>query len=469
MSRNNYDRRAFLRTLGASIALLPMLESERVLASPSAGSGYTGAKRFIVVTQCNGCIAEQFYPTGTGTDLTKLTLPQTTSILADHASDLVMFGNLSWYGGSDKAQLAGVDVSHGAFAQMLSGGNNTIVYNVDPSGFGDAYPAGPTLDQYVAQGLQAQGVKTLLPSLLLSTGCGQDSNYLSRCFFAGLNQGLTPIEDPGIMFDTIFSGGAGGGLSAQQALLRAEQKSILDTVGAQLQAFSKRLGTDDQIRIQAHLQGVRDLESRLTSTSSGAACTKPARPGLGVSGGFVRNDGWERFSDMMNMALLAIQCDATRVVGIQLMDGNGKPIYMPTPIPTKQPDYNALAWGYFNEYHAIAHAAGDPKVECDRFFLMFLDSLLTSLKAIPEGGGTMLDHTVVLWANSFGDGGAHTGPPLPWILAGGAGLGIRTGQYVPGGAIVYELMQTILGVLGMSSNDFGDPKGSKNGIAQLTA
>ena len=81
----------------------------------------------------------------------------------------------------------------------------------------------------------------------------------------------------------------------------------------------------------------------------------------------------------------------------------------------------------------MSHRPGDKdvdKIKVEKWFMEQLASVIAKLKAIPEGEGTMLDNTVVLWINHMGNGGAHNSDRLPFIVAGGRNGGMKLGQYL---------------------------------------
>src|SRR6185436_7195304 len=101
--------------------------------------------------------------------------------------------------------------------------------------------------------------------------------------------------------------------------------------------------------------------------------------------------------------------------------------------------------------------ANDPKLVVDRWCMEQLSSLLTALKAVPEGAGSLLDHAAVLWATPMEDSSTEDPQRLPWILAGKCNGFFKTGQSVAsGGKPLHGVLSQI--ALGMGGRAyFGDP------------
>src|SRR5262249_18378572 len=155
------------------------------------------------------------------------------------------------------------------------------------------------------------------------------------------------------------------------------------------EAYGTRLGTDDKAKIQAHLQAIRDLETQLSGgTAPTLACNAPMQP-------TATKDVPTLMKSMFEMAGIALTCDYTRVVNINLYDDGGG-------------DGNTLPWlGISDDYHAVAHAGGnmaDQKTKIDNWIYQQVAFMLAKLDGAKEGNGTALDNTVVVTANDMEDG-----------------------------------------------------------------
>lgn len=441
-----YSRRRFLAGLGASSALIPLLDIERVRAATAALP-----RRLIVVLQTNGTIGSAFFPTGEGTDLRSLTLPAITKPLEAWKSELIFFSNLELRNFMD---YPGHGAGHENYSMTFTGNKGIAINDGGPRFVG----GGPSFDQFVAEGIAAQATLPFRSiNLGVQVGSGFSENYQARCFYRAARQALSPENDPARAFASVFAGRqAGPGAAGLFEKIRLERKSILDALGPSIEAFGRRVGTENKAKIDAHLQSVRDLERQLGAGSApAAACTSPTVPALDPK----NIDHYPRLLEaQFDIIVSAMKCDATRVAGLQLANGHGMNIEFPwIGLTGAGMEYSRRNW------HDVAHRPGGSsadKIRLDGWLMQQFAALLGRLKAVPEGGGTMLDNTVVLWANHMGNGGAHNSNQLPWIVAGRGGGYLKTGQYIrPSGPITTNgVMHTLINACGVSSKGFGDPK-----------
>jgi hypothetical protein len=414
--------------LGLSAAFLPLLQAEY-----TQGQIGGAPKRVVVAIQTNGVQADSFFPSGGGGPLSSLSLPECTAPLEPYKSDLIItrgteLRNFTQYGD--------FGAGHENYSTVFLGRRGKIIDDGGPRYLGGS----PTVDQHIAQELTKRGTGAAIESLNLGM---VEENYWhqGRCFYRGDDDPITAVVDPADAFDSIFSGG--GMPSENLTRLRAQRRSMLDFVAKDLESYAGRLGTDDRMKIQAHLQSIRELELQVDVDTSG--CEAPM---LGVPADFPA-----RISAHIDLMVAALACDLTRVGTLQTATGHG------TNITVTWIDVGGgQEFGDAN-YHGVAHQGGANKNKVDRWFMEQFAKLIGKLKAVPEGAGTLLDNTVVLWANHMGNGGAHSSNDLPWLLAGGGGGYFRTGQYVrKSGEPVNGILKALVECMELDPNGFGDPE-----------
>jgi hypothetical protein len=243
-----------------------------------------------------------------------------------------------------------------------------------------------------------------------------------------------PIIDPLSAFLGAFPP---QGADSRQRLL--DRRSVLDSVSGDLQDLSGRLGPDDRNKLDFHLSAVRSAETSLSNLlSQHPSCPalplaprdfRSLAPGLADNEVNVETYAPDMFDAMVAVMGAALKCGVTRVASLQFGYGGGK--------------WN-FGWAGINmNHHTIAHADHSGGVDTtaaamatsaqvttiNQYYASVVRKLAVDLDASPEGAGTMLDNTLIVWANEFGRGD-HTLSDIPAVLVGLVGSGIRSGGNV---------------------------------------
>ncbi len=407
------SRRTLLKGLGAAAVLLPGLPS-------AAEAGVTFPQRFVVFFTHQGTIHEAFWP-GEG-----MALPAITAPLAPFASRLLFVDGVDLVSSFRRSQIE----HHEGVAQILTG--RELFYADGDS----CQPGGVSLDQHLAAAI---GRETRFPSLELSIRSGTGCTAIS----SGPNQAMPPEPNPAAAFDRIFGAIEQDPLGVERA--RAQRKSVLDLVRRRFGRATPRLGSEDRARLDAHLEGLRELERRLDAVPA-PGCARPTRPTVD------RHDP-ARFAELgfaqVDNLVAALACDLTRVASIQYGDVPPELVGLPSS---------------FDMHQDVAHQIDLDPVARERMVRAQvrmgeqLAYLLAKLEAIPEGDGTLLDHTLVLWCNELATG-SHEQRRMPFVLAGSAGGYFRSGRHVrvPSGTPHNDLLLTIAQAFGLPDTSFGDP------------
>ncbi len=331
-------------------------------------------------------------------------------------------------------------------------------------------PPQPTLDQYLAESLRGD---TPYRNLALSATPSTDIAQGNISFREG-GQVETVERNPKKLFDTLFgkgTAGAGGMMPAADDKLKKRQGSLLDYLSEDANRLKAKLGAADQLRINQHLESVFEVEKQVNAMAAPTmGCTVPEAPGT-------TSDWHTKMKAFIDLAVLAMACDLTRVVSLQYSDSWGV-------------HYNGYTIGSGLEAlkdwsdHFISHKLGDKDRATDldgvadagkiadarvvltsRFKIRRFAYLVNALKATPTANGTLFDETLAVYASENGNGDSHERKKMPTLIAGHAG-GFETGRCVaapnqPTGA----LHASIIRRFGLEVSRYGDPAGSP--IAEL--
>jgi hypothetical protein len=421
-------RRRFLRGLAGGALALPLLDA--LTSRPARAVAHP--KRLVVFFSANGTIDTAWRPTGGEADFV---LGEILAPLDPHRADLTILGGIdaesSYHGPGDNSHWNGM-------GHMLTG---TELVSL---GGGVFTGGGISVDQHIAQQV---GAATKLASLELAVEASP-STVSSRLSYLGAAQPVPPEADPQQVFHRLF-----GGPSPE---LRAQRKSVLDAVSDDLGALQQRLGKDDQHKLDAHLTAVRDVEKRLFIAPS-PAC------GSIELGRFDLADLPAIGKEQMDLLVLALACDLTRVVTLQW---------------SQAVSMTRMTWlGIPEPHHTLSHFPVDDAVaqaklvQINRWYATQFAYLLKAMKSVPEGDGTLLDHSVVLWCNELGEGSTHSRRNVPYVLAGSADGHLKTGRYLnfQGSKKPWhnDLLVSLCQAMDVNDTTFGNPAYCHGAIAAL--
>lgn len=391
-----FNRRTFLRGVlgGTAVAVgLPFLElfSGKGHVAHAAADGFPG--RFLLFFWGNGMLPDYWIPEATGPDW-ELT-PQLAG-LANVKSDVSVLTGFEVKVPNDDAHSSGP-------AGLLSGhplyketGDNTF--------------AGPSLDQVLATAI---GGETLYRSVEVGTQPGVGG--LSHNGPASKNP---PESDPAAVFERLF--GPTFTAPGEDPIIDPRlglRRSVLDAVMEDAVRLDDRLGSADKLRLEQHMSAVRDLEKRIARLEedppSLAACDRPDEPGPlpDIDG---RTQMSARTRVLADLSAMAMACDLTRVMSIWYSD----------------PVSNVLYEGASAGHHQLTHDEPGEQPEVNAIVTEMVSDfayLLEAMRAIPEGEGTLLDHSIVLGTSDVSYGRTHQIDEYP-LLLGGRGCGaLQTG------------------------------------------
>jgi hypothetical protein len=397
-----YARRLFLRGLGLSPALLPMLSAERA----RAGCLDQGPKRLVILNWPNGVTA---WPAA-ASSAPDIQLPPFMVALEPFKAECLFVKGLRFRAVQESPNPRVPPDGHQSHAGVLTG--KRAFRLVDKYSVAD----GPSIDQHVAAALGKKGFAGL-PSLNL----GVIKTYASTSW-KGSQQPVEPDNDPYHVFDRLFGGAPGAAPNPELERLRQARKSILDVVGRDLERFARRVGGDDQVKVRAHLEAIRDIEKQLAPLARPSSCAPPALgPGTRLDIKAPANFPalWKL---QMDIAVAALAADLTRVVVIQV--GNDSNHHVP-----------ATWLGFSDSHHDIAHNGPTArKATLDRWYHDQYAYLLGKLKAEKEGARTMLDASACVAVHNM-EHGLHAINRVPWIIGGGCHGAFRPGRSLQRGLV----------------------------------
>ena len=340
-------------------------------------------------------------------------------------------------------------------------GNEFCEGNCDPPVY-VGWGGGQTVDQYLADEIE-KDVITKFRSLELGVQV-KSATVWSRLSYSAPDTPVPPREDPNQNFVDLF--GDLGADPFELALVRKRRKSVLDAVMNDYQAFNQRLGHDDRIKLEKHLDAVRDLEKRLDANSVfGEACQTPS---LTLPGESYQEEAMypETGRAQMDMMVMALACDMTRVGSLQWSRSVSN-----VNFSSWMPEKMQLGEGH----HDLSHYDdGDPGAEADlteinRWYTEQFAYLLESMSAIPEGDGTLLDNTVVVWVNELGKGNSHARRDIPFIIAGDCQGYFNTGRVLTADSEPHgKLLVSLTHAMDKPVASFGVPQYSDGPLSGLT-
>jgi hypothetical protein len=390
LSKKHISRRTVLKGVGATIAL-PLLDAMNPAATALAATpAGTPPRRFAFIGFPHGAIMDKWSPAQTGTDFEMSPILEPLKAYRQH---LTIVSGLRNKPGETPEPHAYIE--------------STWLSCVKPWEHGAAGPdSGVTADQMVARHI---GQDTRLPSLEVTT-----SNQGARLAWRTPTQPLPQESNPRAVFQKLFGQ---GDTDAERAAILHETGSILDRVKAQAARLQANLGVRDRVIVSDYLDSVREIERRVQMASQAdmSSLDIPDAP-LGTP-----NDLTEHFKLMFDLMALAFQADITRVLTFSM-------------------DHEASMRTYTNlgiaeGFHPLSHHGNNPEkmsklVQIQRYHAEVFAKFVDRLSKAQESGGTVLDHSTILFGSNMSNSDKHNNDPLPAAILGHAQGRIKGGQHV---------------------------------------
>jgi len=390
ITKKHLSRRAVLKGVGTTIAL-PLLDAMNPAATAWAQTAAGNAPpRLAFVGFPHGAIMSRWSPEQAGRDYKMSAILEPLEPLREHLTIVSGLRN----------KPAESPEPHGYIERTWL----SCVAPWDAGVTGEE--AGVTADQLAARHI---GQDTRLPSLELTT-----AQVGAQLAWRTPTQSLPQERNPRAVFYKLFGQ---GDTDAERAAILVETSSILDRVTEQASRLQASLGVSDRIVVGDYLDSVREIERRvqMASEQDTSALDIPDAP-VGVP-----NDLDEHFKLMFDLMALAFQADLTRVITFS-MDREAS---MRT--------YTNL--GIAEAFHPLSHHGNNPDkmdrlVQIQRYHTQRFADFVARIANAPEGDGTVLDHSAILFGSNMSNSDRHNNDPLPAAILGHANGRIKGGQHL---------------------------------------
>lgn len=434
ITKKYISRRTVLKGAGVAVAL-PFLDAMMPAATAIAATAAAAKPRLGFFYFPHGAIMEKWTPTTNGRDFEMSPILEP---LKPFRNQLTVFSNIGNKPGESRAVHALVPA--------------TWLSCVHPQEGLEPHMAA-TADQIAAQQI---GQDTPYPSLETATAQGHGvgsacergygCSYSGTLSFRNVSTPLPVESNPRQLFLRLF----GQGDSPEEREFLAKQtSSILDMVSSEASALNRQLGAADRSTLSDYLESVREIERRIANTQHGDV-SKLALPE--VPGATSENFD-EHLNLMFDLIALAYQGNLTRIQS-----------FMIAPEVSEQ-TYNHI--GVPDAFHALSHHANDEAkkarlVKIQRYHTDVFAKFLTKLSKMPDGDGSMLDHSLMLYGSNMSNSNAHNQYPLPTTIIGGGCGKIRGGQHIafPERTPLANVLLTMLQRAGVKLDKLGDSTGA---------
>ncbi len=434
LTKKALPRRTILRGLGAAIAL-PLFDAMLPAFVPLAKAAAKPRMRFGAVYTPNGAIMQQLTPktVGSGFEFTPILKP-----LEPFRDSLIVVTNLTR--SHPGSQFGDHAVSAAGF---LTGvwPKRTEAEDV---------LANTTIDQVVAHEI---GQDTPLPSLEVATedftgyvgGCspGFSCAYLNTISWSTPSTPLPMEINPRAVFERLF--GAAGTAADRHARIEKE-RSILDSIVDEAGSLQGGLGPRDRIRLGDYLDNLREIERRIQRQEArGATDVNAPDAPIGVPDSFD-----EHVALLFDLLAVAYQADITRVFSFMMSR------------ELSQRTYPQI--GVTEQHHSVSHHLNKPEkmaqvVKINTYYAQMYAKFLEKLQSTPDGDGSLLDHSLIIYGAGMADSNMHATDPLPLVaIGGGVGTGHRHIE-LPTRTPIGNFWLNVAEKFGKPMDSFGDSTG----------
>ncbi len=446
VTQKHLSRRALLRGMGAAIAL-PLLDSMAPAFAATEGSKAPLRMAFVYVP--NGIVMKDWTPAqdGAAFDLPRLLKP-----LEPHRDRMLVLSGLTHKNGFELGDGPGDHAR--AAATFLTGVHPKKTAGAD-------IVSGISVDQVAAQRI---GGGTKFASLEL--GCedgrlagncdsGYSCAYTNSISWRTPSTPLPPEVNPRLVFERLF--GDAGESPAVRAKRRMYNRSILDFVREDTERLTGKLGPTDRRKMDEYLSAVREIERRIENAERDNREFVPSmeKPD-GVPAEFA-----EHVRLMFDLLAVAFQSGLTRVSTLMIGREGSTRTYREIGVP--------------DPHHPLTHHRNNPgwieKIALiNRFHMEQFAYFIQKLKSIPDGDGTLLDHTMAVYGSGLSDGNKHDHKDLPVVLMGGGNGSLKSGRHVKyaSGTPMTNLHLGLLDRMGVQTESLGDSEGELVHLSDLS-
>lgn len=445
VTKKSLSRRTMLRGMGTAVAL-PLLDAMIPAFAPAAAT--TPVKRFGVVYHPNGVIYDKWLPIGVGSNFE---LSPTLKPLEPFKDKVIVVTGLF----SDQAEALG----DGGGDHSRACGSYLTGVHVKKSD--TSLENAVSMDQIAAKAFERETQLSSLQmtsdenSLLGSCDLGYSCAYSSTLSWLTPTLPLMAENNPRVLFERMF--GASDSTDPRVRASRlAQDRSLLDSVNERVGQLQRKLGAADNRKMNDYLTALRDVERRIQKASEQSSKELPelAQP-AGIPDSFP-----DHVRLLYDLQLLAYQSDLTRVITLLYgREQTGRP-YPHIGVP--------------DPHHPVTHHQGDPvKMEkcakIQKHHVELFAEFVEKLRKTPDGDGSLLDHSILLFGSGISNSDRHTHGPLPTFVVGGGGGTIKGGRHLiyPEHTPLTNLQLTLLNKLGVPAESLGDSTGQFKELSEL--
>jgi hypothetical protein len=440
ITKKHLSRRTMLRGVGGVIAL-PLLDAMIPAATALAQTAANPTPRLGCIYIPHGATMEYWTPATTGKNF------EFTPILKPLEAHRKYLNVISGLANEPVGPLNGEDgggaLNHERAAAAFLTANHPLK--------GDRSYVGQSFDQAIAEAL---GQGTPLPSIEMAiepgnNTCG-DANF--ACSYRSSLSWKTPTlalpmdNNPQQVFERLFGIGA---TDAERREKRRQSASLLDSIREDVASLNLKLPQTDKVRLDEYLQEVREIERRVALVDarlSAETLEVPDAP-TGIPNGFSAH-----VNLMFDLQVLAYKSDITRISSM-MMAAEGSNVRYPES-------------GVNEGFHNASHHSNEQKNKdlfalINTYHISVLKGLFDKMAATPDGDGTLLDHSLILYGSSMSDANEHNFDPLPFLLVGGANGLVEGGRHLQAEPHT-PLANLYLGLLdkfGIQLDSFGNSTG----------
>jgi hypothetical protein len=433
ITRKSLSRRTVLRGVGVALAL-PLLDAMIPAATALAATAAAPKPRLGFIYFPHGAVMEKWTPTTTGRDFAFTPILEP---LAPYREQLTIISNIGNKPGESRAVHALVPATWLSCVHP----QETLAPNM-----------AATADQIAAQHI---GQDTPYPSLEVATaqghGVGSACERGFGCTYSGTLSFSTPTtplpieSNPRQLFLRLFGSGDS---PEERQFLNQQTTSILDMIAAETNSLSRTLGAQDRSALSDYMESVREIERRTRNAEQGdiAKLHLPEVPGA-TSENFD-----EHLNLMFDLMALAYQGNLTRIQSFMIA------------AEVSDQTYNHI--GVPDAFHALSHHGNDEAkkarlAKIQRYHTQAFARFVGKLKDMPDGDGSMLDHSLLLFGSNMSNSNAHNQYPLPTTLLGKACGQVKGGQHInfEQRTPLANVLLTMLQRTGVSIDKLGDSTG----------
>lgn len=442
------SRRTFLRGTGVAIAL-PWLDAmaTRGALGATTASEATPPVRMGCLFFPNGAYPKDWTPTKTGADYD---LPLCLEPLAPVKQDVLVLTGL------DKAKSHDGDGHYAKDANFLTG------LHVNKTDGRDISAGGISMDQVAAQQI---GARTPLPSLEVGVDpvdSGVDTNVgytrLYACYISwrAANIPVAKELNPRAVYERLFGAKDGSRKTAAD-----DDRSLLDLALEDAHDLRRKLGRDDQVKVDEYLESVRSVEKQIEFTSKpDGRRWRPQSPAALPPPPEGRVHDYQKHVELMlDLIVLAFRTDQTRIASFMFANS------------VSGHNFSPYVDGVHGGHHEMSHHSNLPeKIRqynlITRWHVGQFTRMLQKMRDVKEGAGTLLDNSLILFGSGMSDGNRHNPADLPILVGGRGGGAFAPGRHVasPEGTPLCNLYVSMLNAVGVNVPRFGDSTGRLKGI-----